>query len=785
MLMAAAQKDWLAIEWVGNVPVKELTEQLKASAALSQRFHYLLFPDGSIRANRRLQPGQPVELLVVREGAEPGAEQLERIAALRDYFAAWNAAEDKASVVAPDWLPSAGEAPEARTRGGEAAAVSPWPVFVDPGPFTGAPEQLRELALHVVNLRKGVLSDDGIMATHETDLDRLVSAIVDKAKQGYRLMLYAHGGLTDERSGLAAAWAYHRWWMAHGIYPVYFIWETGGLETFWQIVEGDRRKGRALSRDIYDYTTDPAVELIGGKVGTLLWDAMKDSARRSSDTGGGARLFAEKLAAAWKEPSAIFALGHSAGSIFHAYFLPVLCADKLRVKQMHLLAPAITNDLFAQTLGSLIGKKKIEEASLFAMTREAERADNCANIYRKSLLYLVSRAFEPKKETPILGMEDFIRTDPEVKRAFRDAVILSPTASSAKPTMASGSRSHGGFDNDVATLENVLRRMLGLSDAGAVKPRFPAGEPRVGRAIVAANYYGMPAGLFEQPAEFVPVAPPPPQATAPVQLGGQKIALCIGNDAFPEGMRLYGCVNDANTWADTFRQQGYAATVLSDAGAGQIREALRGVLGKARAGDSVMIHISSHGTRVLDVDGDELQDKQFADDKDEALVALDWRDGGLIIDDEWPDLMKVADGVKVIRFHDFCHSGRSSRMALGGRIDRRPRSVSLPDAIALKAYEARKAARGSRAAAAPSEIYGADLSYVTFCACLPEQSAMEEAGSGVFTRAATKILRGQGAGMTAQDVFAAIAREMAGEDQKPLLEGSALYSAQALFGLPA
>ncbi|MBD3734745.1 MAG: caspase family protein, partial [Sphingopyxis sp.] len=433
---------------------------------------------------------------------------------------------------------------------------------------------------------------------------------------------------------------------------------------------------------------------------------------------------------------------HSAGSIFHAYFLPVLCADKLRVKQMHLLAPAITNDLFAQTLGSLIGKKKIEEASLFAMTREAERADNCANIYRKSLLYLVSRAFEPKKGTPILGMEDFIRTDPEVKRAFRDAVILSPTASSAKPTMASGSRSHGGFDNDVATLENVLRRMLGLGDAGAVKPRFPAGEPRVGRAIVAANYYGMPAGLFEQPAEFVPVAPPPPQTATPVQLGGQKIALCIGNDAFPEGMRLYGCVNDANTWADTFRQQGYAATVLSDAGAGQIREALRGVLGKARAGDSVMIHISSHGTRVLDVDGDELQDKQFADDKDEALVALDWRDGGLIIDDEWPDLMKVADGVKVIRFHDFCHSGRSSRMALGGRIDRRPRSVSLPDAIALKAYEARKAARGSRAAAAsPSEIYGADLSYVTFCACLPEQSAMEEGGSGVFTRAATKILR--------------------------------------------
>ncbi|WP_146037323.1 caspase family protein [Novosphingobium guangzhouense] len=808
--MTDPQKEWLAIEWVANVPEAELAERLKKPAPLSQRFHYLLFADGSIRPNRALEPDRQAQVLVLREGAEASSLQLGRLDALRAYVMQWNIAEDKARVARPEWLPDMGAKSVAEQEGSATARSSPaapapvapsWPAFVDPGAFTGAPEQLRELALHVVNLRKGVLSDDGIMTTDAADIDDMVASIAAKVGQGYRPMLYAHGGLTDERSGLASAWAYHRWWMAHGIYPVYFIWETGGLETFWQIVEGERRRGqmgaRAVPRDIYDYTTDPAVELIGGRIGTLLWNAMKDSARRgseagTSETGGGARLFAQKLGAALSDATEIFAVGHSAGSIFHAHFLPVLCDAGLQVSQLHLLAPAITNALFAPTLGKLIAQGKIGDATLFAMTRQAERADNCANIYRKSLLYLVSRAFEGKKETPILGMEDFIRVDPAVKQAFGDDVILSPT-SGAAPTMASGSQSHGGFDNDVATIENIVRRMRGLGDGDTVNPPFPPGEPRVGRATVAPNYYGMPADLFDAVPDFVGASPlassPETQGGAGVKLGAQRVALCIGNDGFPEGMRLYGCINDANTWADTFRLQGYQATVLPDLGARQIREALRGILGKARAGDSVMIHISSHGSRVLDVDGDELNDKHFADGEDEALVALDWRDGGLIIDDEWPELMQVAAGVKVIRFHDFCHSGRSSRMALGSSAYRRARSVSLPDAIALKAYDARRGARSLRSARAAvpggaADLYGADLSYVTFCACLPHQSAMEEAGSGVFTRAATKILRGQGAGLSADALFAAIAAEMAGEQQEPLLEGSALYRAQPLFGLP-
>ena len=804
--MANAATDWLALEWIGHVPHEQLEPLLlKADASLGPQFNYLVLADGRIRRVNKPRSGHRVRVLALRGGEEADPAQLARIDALRAAVADWNSPsgdqsaepaidctehrflDDPAQSGAPSPAPAPEPAPVAPPPASPALERSPPPAaFAMPEPFTGSATQLRALARHVINLEQGRLSDDGIMTTDEADLDTIVAEIARHVRDGYKLMLYAHGGLTDERNGLASAWAYHRWWLAQKIYPVYFVWETGGLETFWQIVAGEQRQGRAMPRDIWDHTTDPAIEKIAGKIGTLLWTGMKDSARKASEAQGGARLFARKLAASWPgEGGDIFAVGHSAGSIFHAHFLPVLCEAGLEVAQLHLLAPAITNALFHEKLAPLIGNR-IAAASLFAMNRETERADNCAGLYHKSLLYLVSRAFEPAKDTPILGMEDFLRRDPAARALFGDNCNLSPTAPEPR-NRASASTSHGGFDNDPATIESVVRQVMALPDHAPVSPPFPRGEPRIGRAIEEPNYYGVPDGLFRAPA----VPAPPAQVVAPmagqadsgageVRLGAQKIALCIGNNAFGGGMDLYGCINDAQEWAETFRRQGYAADVRSDLSAGAIRDAIRSVLKKARAGDCVLIHISSHGTRVLDVDGDELQDKQFADTKDEALVALDWQAGGLIIDDEWPGLMQAAPGVKVIRFHDFCHAGRSARMAFADAGRRRARSVVIPDAIARKAY-----ASATRRGAREAPQFGTDLSYVTFCACLPEQSAMEEGGSGVFTRAATRILRGQGAALSAQDAFAAIAREMAGEEQKPLLEGSALYSAMPLFALPS
>ena len=96
----------------------------------------------------------------------------------------------------------------------------------------------------------------------------------------------------------------------------------------------------------------------------------------------------------------LHAIGHSAGSIFHAHFLST--AQKLGVpsfKSTHFLAPAIRVDLFKKLLfGSIGNGKGIDHLTLFTMRRDLEREDNCALVYRKSLLYLIYYALEPERK---------------------------------------------------------------------------------------------------------------------------------------------------------------------------------------------------------------------------------------------------------------------------------------------------------------------------------------------------------------------------------------------------
>jgi hypothetical protein len=149
----------------------------------------------------------------------------------------------------------------------------------------------------------------------------------------------------------------------------------------------------------------------------------------------------------------------------------------LKIATCTLWAPACTIQLFEDTYRPAIKSKAIEHFSLFTLTDEAEQADNCGNIYHKSLLYLVSNALEKRPRIPIfrsageplLGMEKFVKgldglfKSPGVEwiRAPNDAPIGSPLASRA--------RNHSSFDDDEATLKATLARILGLTDASALR----------------------------------------------------------------------------------------------------------------------------------------------------------------------------------------------------------------------------------------------------------------------------------------------------------------------------
>ena len=362
------------------------------------------------------------------------------------------------------------------------------------------PATLAALRPHLVNLRAGRFSAEGEFSSTAQDVDAIFEQHLPAqlaalpADGRLRLLFFAHGGLVSERSGLATARKHVDWWLRNGVYPLYFVWETGFFETLGQLLDRARQGTRALTRDLADFTTDPLIEVAARVLqGPRIWGGMKWSAQRASDeegadgTPGGALYVARKLqafCAAQGGRVELHAVGHSAGSIFHAHFLPL--ARALGVPSfttLHFMAPALRVDEFKQRLLPGLREGRIAaHLTLYTMLRDYERADHCAHVYRKSLLYLVHHALEDAARTPILGLEESLRQDADLKAFFgldgspaRHGEVVWSVSAAGSGRSASAATEHGGFDEDPATMESIVRRVLDRQDTEAIVPYQPTG----------------------------------------------------------------------------------------------------------------------------------------------------------------------------------------------------------------------------------------------------------------------------------------------------------------------
>ena len=149
----------------------------------------------------------------------------------------------------------------------------------------------------------------------------------------------------------------------------------------------------------------------------------------------------------------------------------------------------------------------------------------------------------------------------------------------------------------------------------------------------------------------------------------QLVHLPIGINRY-DGAPLAGCVNDALDWAEVFRAGGYRVLPpLLDKGA--TKEAILGTIdGLARTlkpGDRVAVTYSGHGTWKPHPGG---RDSLEPDGRDEALVPVDYRSAGLILDDElYEALAGFRLGVRKLFVSDSCHSGTVTRSFTGRRTE--------------------------------------------------------------------------------------------------------------------
>lgn len=218
--------------------------------------------------------------------------------------------------------------------------------------------------------------------------------------------------------------------------------------------------------------TDRLIEDVVRKPATPLWDEMKRDARlpwvakASGKPGDGETAIAMFGAALKSSGISLHLAGHSTGAVLLGHLLGALdvLGEQNLVNSCTLMAPACSIDFYHEHYEPRLGKKVLGKVNLpvldiYSLTDELELDDQVAGVYRKSLLYLVSHALERENDKPLLGMEKYSSKLSGHKGLNR--IYSNGKKGNTRST------SHGGFDNDIYTMNALLGRILGAP------PKYP------------------------------------------------------------------------------------------------------------------------------------------------------------------------------------------------------------------------------------------------------------------------------------------------------------------------
>ncbi|XOC78093.1 C1 family peptidase [Microvirga sp. M2] len=328
---------------------------------------------------------------------------------------------------------------------------------------------------HYTNIDDGTLVTSGKYGSPtDAEMQETVERLIDPASNGHQgfdhLVIYAHGGLNTlaAEAQRIAIWKRNDIYGRNRIYNFHLMWGSGFIDEVFGQLSQSPAVGCAGGR-ISDWFFEAG---IGRQTGSYAWRNMKqDSLMSFSGTpeydGGfkGLSPLLSGLDGAARRPR-LHLVGHSAGAIVLGYLLSAL--ERFRLKRLelgsvHLMAPACTTEFFKEHyepyLAGKGGLRLQDRIYLYNLTDRLEQDDTVsANFpllpsYGHSLLYLVSRAYEQAPNTPLAGMQIYARG----LGSHAKLDIAYSTGNGGK----TASRSHGGFDNDAATLGTIMSRVLG------------------------------------------------------------------------------------------------------------------------------------------------------------------------------------------------------------------------------------------------------------------------------------------------------------------------------------
>ncbi|MFG6485067.1 C1 family peptidase [Roseateles sp. BYS78W] len=321
-----------------------------------------------------------------------------------------------------------------------------------------------------------------------------------------KLAIYAHGGLNSELDSIQRIRVLAPYFLANGIYPLFFTWKTGPGETLMdmledlahRVVDGDRSAGWLdRLRETAAEAKDRAIEAVGRQFARGIWGEMRENAEDGATPGHvldlAARMLRELRDTLAKSGRTleIHLIGHSAGSILLGHLLGRLGGSGgtsvVPAASCELYAAACSSAFAVQHYGAAqqAGVLSLQALRLHVLTDANERADGLPtaerDIYGKSLLYLVSRALDDIRKQPLLGMERaLVEPDPAWKEdqwagpAYDDVLawqklwpagtLLNRVTTPKVRTTKTGDQiaaSHGSFDNNIDVLTGTLERIRG------------------------------------------------------------------------------------------------------------------------------------------------------------------------------------------------------------------------------------------------------------------------------------------------------------------------------------
>ncbi len=357
--------------------------------------------------------------------------------------------------------------------------------------------------------KRTIVSQPNTEASAEVICYENLKRWMEKSKKNRKIAVYAHGGLNSEQDSINRVRIMAPYFKENGIYPLFVTWKTGFMESITDQIEdkihhifssagippsGIQAKGMM---DKLQDSIDRAIESFANKIAVKgVWSEMKENAKYASDRAvpgypqhgnpkaGGMVIMAKALKKLQDEFNCeIHLVGHSAGSILFGHWLDELTKRKMQVESLTLYAPACTVAFANRHYIKAYEKKIIRKNKTFIhmMDDERERADSIA-LYKKSLLYLVSRALEDIHKTPLLGMAaswDMEYTKQkdiynhaqyaEIKRWIKNTKDIQCFTYGKSKSKVKTSRkndytdlAHGSFDNDINVIEQTIKQIKGV-----------------------------------------------------------------------------------------------------------------------------------------------------------------------------------------------------------------------------------------------------------------------------------------------------------------------------------